>query len=293
MVSGRDFLGPYRLVRLIRVGQHTQVWEAIRDPEPDRIAVKVLLQDELKNREAIGYLRHEAEVAKSLKHPNIIKVFEFNDSHERPFVAMELFLARNLKQDIREQSERVAHLVPEIIEQAAKALAALHEAKWIHCDVKPDNFLVSDTGEVRVIDFAIAQRPSRTSLVQILGFRSKVKGTRSYMSPEQIRGKGLDARSDIYSFGCVLFELLSGKPPFSGSTPDELLTKHLRASIPSLAPLNDAVTPEFNELVQQMLAKDRENRPESMGRFLKQFHAMRVYRTGMKPKPPAPEPSSE
>ncbi len=288
MVSGRDFLGPYRLVRLIRVGQHCQVWESVKDPEPERIAVKVVLQDYIKDREVVAALRHEAEVAKDLNHPHIIDIYEYNDSHERQFVAMELFMARNLKQDIREQSDRVAHMVPEIIGKAAEALECLHEHNWVHCDVKPDNFLVNDVGDLRLIDFAIAQRP-RKSFGQWFGIRAKIKGTRSYMSPEQIRGQHLDARADIYSFGCMLFELLAGRPPFSGSTPTELLNKHLSGPIPSLASHNPAVTPEFIEIVQRMLSKKREDRPETMRKFLREFRAMRVYRTGMRPKEPEPK----
>lgn len=286
MVSGRDFLGPYRLVKLVRAGQQTQVWEAIRDPDPNRIAMKVLMRDFVKDREAIAYLKHEATVGKPLKHKNIIDIYEFSNDFEMPFIAMELFNARNLKQDLREQSDRIAHLVPEIIEQAAQALSYLNLKGWIHCDVKPDNFLVKDDGRLKLIDFSIADRP-KSGLAQLFAKKNKVRGTRSYMSPEQIRGKGVDVRSDIYSFGCVLFELLAGRAPYTAASPDDLLVKHLHAQVPSLLPLNPAVTPEFNELVQKMMSKDREKRPATMDNFLNEFKKIRVYRTGMKPRPPS------
>lgn len=285
MVSGRDFLGPYRLVKLVRAGQMCEVWEAIKDPNPHRIAVKVLRKDQIKNKEEIRHLKHEAEVGKDVKHANIIDIYEFNFDHELPFVAMELFNAKNLKQDIRDQSARVAHFAVEIIDQAAVALEFMHLKGWIHCDIKPDNFLVNDQGVLKLIDFAISQRAKKGGW-SLFGFRGVVKGTRSYMSPEQIRGKSLDARADIYSFACVLFELLGGKAPFSGDNPDDLLTKHLSAPIPSLAPLNQRVTPEFTMLIQKMMAKNREQRPSSMTNFLKEFRGLRLYRTGMKPPPP-------
>ncbi len=287
MVSGRDFLGPYRYLRLIRAGQHTQVWEAINDHTRQRVALKVLIRDHLKNKDEIGRLKHEATVGVPLKHPNIIDIYEFNSDFELPFVAMELFHARNLKQDLREQTDRVAHLVPEIITQAAEALDCLNQKGWVHCDVKPDNFLVQDNGMLKLIDFSIAQKVNKRS-GGMFG-RGKIKGTRSYMSPEQIRGKSLDARSDIYSLGCVIFEILGGRAPFTADNPTELLHKHLNAPVPSLAPLNQAITPEIVALVQQMMVKDKNKRPDSMRDFLKRFKSLRVYRTGMKPRPPASE----
>ncbi len=286
MVSGRDFLGPYRLVRLIRAGQHTQVWEAVESETKERLALKVLLRDHLKNRGELSRLKHEALVGKPLKHKNIIDIYEFNYDFELPFVSMELFHARNLKQDLREQSDRVAHLVPEIITQAAQALEVLNKAGWVHCDIKPDNFLVKDDGMLKLIDFSISQKP-KTKLAALLDFSKKVKGTRSYMSPEQIRNQSLDERSDVYSLGCVIFEMLAGRAPYTATTPSELLKKHLTAAVPSLATMNTAVTPELVALIQRMLAKDRERRPTSMYAFLEEFKSLRVYRTGMKPRPPS------
>jgi len=285
VVSGRDFLGPYRLIRLVRAGQQTQVWETVKDGETERIAMKLLVRDQIKNKEEIAQLKHEAMVGVPLQHPNIIDIYEFNFEYELPFVAMELFNARNLKQDLREQSDRIAHLVPDIIKQAAEALGYLHLKGWVHCDVKPDNFLVKDDGTLKLIDFSIAQK-AKKGLGGLFGGR-KIQGTRSYMSPEQIRGRAMDPRSDIYSFGCVMFELLAGRPPYTAVNPNELLTKHLKAAIPSLATMNEAVTPEFTALVQKMMSKERDQRHPDMNTFLKEFHSIRVYRTGMKPVAPA------
>ncbi len=289
MVSGRDFLGPYRLVKIVRAGQHCDVWEATKDPDPKRIAVKVLLKQLIKDRTLVRELRREAEVGVGLKHPSIIDIEEFNFNHELPFLAMELFSSKNLKQDIREQSRRVAFYVTEIITQAAQGLAHLHEKGWVHCDVKPDNFLMSDKGELKLIDFSIAKRNKKGGGL----FKGKLKGTRSYMAPEQIRRKSVDGRCDLYSLGCVMYELLAGKPPFTGNSPDELLMKHLRAPPPSLGAANNRVTTEFAELIQKVMSKDREERPPTMYSFLKEFQSLRVYRTGKKPTSPTPEVPTE
>src|SRR5207247_408302 len=112
----------------------------------------------------------------------------------------------------------------EIFKQAATALAYMNASGWVHRDVKPDNIMVNSAGEVRLIDFALAQRVSKGSM-----FRRKVRtaGTRSYMSPEQIRGEALDGRADVYSFGASVYEVVTGRPPFRAASPVELLNKHI------------------------------------------------------------------
>lgn len=283
MTRARDFLGPYRLARLIRVGNTTAVWEAIKTGEPTRFALKVLREDLRKDRTEVGALRHEFEVGQKLKHKNVIRIYEFNTEGSVPYLVLELFECPNLKLLLRQGITALAYLVPRIIEQSAEALFYLHEQGWIHRDVKPDNFLVNDDGVVKLIDFAISER-YRKGLGALFSFGSKIQGTRSYMSPEQIRGKSLDPRADVYSFGCMLFELLSGKLPFTGTTADELLTKHLGAPIPPLQVFHENVTPEFANLVKKMMQKLKEDRPATMWEFLKEFRTMRVYK--IMPKPP-------
>ena len=283
MTRPRDFLGAYRLVRLIRVGHTCQVWEAAKTDEKDRYVLKVLRSDLRNNREEIASLKNEFECGKSLKHKNIIKIHDFAVEGGTAFVVMEHFEHPNLKLWLREP-QKIAHLSLKIIEQAGEGLFFMHEQGWVHRDVKPDNFLVSTQGTVKLIDFAISTK-QKSSLAAMFSFGTKIQGTRSYMSPEQIRGKNLDARADIYSFGCVLFELMTGKCPFTGTTADELLSKHLTAPIPSIQVQNDNVTPEFAELVKKLMAKRPEDRPASIWEFLKVFRSMRVFK--ILPKPPA------
>jgi serine/threonine protein kinase len=157
----------------------------------------------------------------------------------------------------------------------------MHSQGYVHCDIKPDNFLVSRDGDVKLIDFTISQRV-KTGFAKWFGGKPKViAGTKSYMSPEQIRGKALDARSDIYSFGCVLYELVTGKPPFTGSSPSDLLNKHLSAPIPSPLVINDNVTAEYTAVIRSAMAKNPDERPSSMWELLKTLRKTKVFK-----KPP-------
>src|SRR5262245_25426374 len=286
MSRPRDFLGPYRLVRLIRVGITTEVWEAAKTDDPTRYVLKVLKRDKRKDKEHVTSLKNEFECGKTLKHKNVIRIYDFNTEGESTYLVMEHFEHENLKLQLRSGPQKVAHLALKIIEQAAEALFYFNSEGWVHRDVKPDNFLVSDEGVVKLIDFAISIR-QKSGLASIFSFGKKaVQGTRSYMSPEQIRNQNLDARADVYSFGCTLFELLCGKPPFTGTNADELLNKHLTGPIPNVQVQNDNVTPEFANVIKKMMAKRREERP-TMYEFLTEFRSMRVFK--VLPKPPKPD----
>lgn len=277
MTKVRDFIGRYRLARLIRTGNTCSVWEAIKD-DNTRYCLKILRQDLRKNRAEINALKHEFMVAHNLKHPNVIRVFEFNmDGGKTPYLVLELYNEQNMKIVLREGHDKLAYYFPKIVQQAAEALYHLHENSWVHCDIKPDNLLVSSDGDIKLIDFSIAQKIKK-GFSRLFGGSKTPRGTRSYMSPEQIRGKPLDERSDVYSFGCVLHELLTGKPPYTGNTGDELLQKHLTASIPSVIVGNDNITMECAQLIKRLMAKKPEHRPESMWEFLKEFRAIKSFK---------------
>ncbi|HTN75188.1 MAG TPA: serine/threonine-protein kinase [Pirellulaceae bacterium] len=291
MSRGRDYLGTYRLTRLIRAGQATQVWEAENEADNKRYALKVLQPAFKNNAEELGFLKHEWEVAKDFRHPNVIRLFEMNMKSELPFLVLELANNKNMKIALRESN--LIRVAQRIIEQAAEGLFYVHERGWIHRDVKPDNFLVSEEGDVKVIDFTIAERKSTGFNFSKMFKKSKIQGTRSYMSPEQIKGHGLDARADIYSYGCVMFELLGGKAAYTGSTPDELLEKHLKAQVPSLLSVSSEVTPEAANLVSRMMAKDRRQRPDSMWEILKELRGIKLFKPKIGPRTVDPNKASE
>lgn len=285
MSVGRDFIGPFQLLRLIRAGTTTQVWEAVRSGEKNRIALKVLLQDYRTDKDQIQALKHEANVGSQLKHPNVIEIYGYHDEQGFPLISMELFNARNLKIAMRESREEMAPFLSPIIRQCALGLKHMHDKGWIHCDVKPDNFLADTEGNLKLIDFSIGVKAKKKGgLAGLLGGRPKtVRGTRSYMAPEQIRRKNPDERSDIYGLGCVVYELLAGKTPYSANSPNDLLQKHLTASIPGLEAYSDA-TKEFSEMVKKMLAKKPDDRFQSMDSFLHAFKSTQMFKPGKRPE---------
>jgi len=276
MVKVRDFLGPYRLARLIRLGSTCQVWEGIKD-DGNHYALKVLRPEQRGNKEEIAFLKHEYEIASTLNHKNVIKIVEYVTDADTPFIVLELFSEINLKQALRRGPEPIAFMLSSIIEQSVESLYYLHSKGYVHCDIKPDNLLINREGLVKLIDFTIAKK-IRTGIGKLFGGRNKVEGTRSYMSPEQIRGQSLDPRSDIYSLGCMMYELLVGKPPFTGNTPNDLLSKHLTATPPSVLVTNDNVTPEFNNVIKSLMAKKAEDRPQSMWDVLKTVRATPIFK---------------
>ena len=283
-LAGQQYIGPYRLLHIVKTGQTSQVWAAINDNTKFRCALKIILEEFRKDREHVAYMKNEFLVGKGLDHERVIHVYEHGVSQKTPYLAMEFFPYPNMKDIIQRVLDQVGFMLPTIIARAAEGLAYFNEQGWVHRDVKPDNFLVNLDGEVKLIDFALAQKPAG-GLAKLFGRKGKIQGTRSYMSPEQIRARPLDVRSDVYSFGCTIYHLLAGVPPFTGVSSNELLSKHLASPPPSIEAANRNITSEFSQLLMSMMAKRPESRPKDMADFLRHFGAIELFKTP--PTPPA------
>lgn len=269
-------IGPYRLIRMIGQGEACELWDVEREGQVGRLAMKYLPPGAKQTKPNIALLKHEFSVGKPLEHPNVIRTYELETAAESTYLILELFRAANLKQRIQQGVETFAFQVEKILRQAAAGLGYFHAQGWTHRDVKPDNFLANEAGEVKLIDFALAQK-QRGKLGRLLTGKAKVQGTQSYMSPEQIRAQAVDPRSDVYSFGCMVHELLASKPPFTGTNTNELLNKHLGVKPPSLTTADRNITPEFAKLVQRMIAKDPAARPASMEQFVAELDKIKIF----------------
>jgi eukaryotic-like serine/threonine-protein kinase len=277
-VSGELHLGAYRLTTLMMTGQTSQVWEAVEGSSGRHFAIKLLLPENARSPEHRQFLFHEAEVGQKLAHPNIIKIITVVRDKENPYFVMEFFPAGNLKLRVqRKQIDFIREKAFDIFKQVATGLAFMHAKGWVHRDVKPDNILVNSAGEVRLIDFALAYRIP-TGLSRLFGRKAKAQGTRSYMSPEQIRGQLLDGRADIYSFGASMYEVLTGRPPFRATTPSELLQKQIIEKPENPRIYNPDITDDYAALVLRMLAKKREDRFKDCHELLMAMRGLKVFK---------------
>ncbi|WP_425397749.1 serine/threonine protein kinase [Aeoliella sp.] len=271
------------MFHLIRAGGVYQIWAVRPMSENKLFAMKWLPPGEKYTRQALGELRHEFAVGKTLDHPEIIKTYEFNTTNNGAYMLLEFFKTPNLKQQIVGNPYDVKCRAKEILVNCASGLAHMHKVGWVHRDVKPDNFLVADDSEVRLIDFNLA-RKVKTGLSKMFAGKAGVQGTHSYMAPEQIRGQHVDARADIYSLGCVAFELFNGKPPFTANSFQELLSKHLKSKPPDLTVVDKNITPEFAAFVKRLMAKDPAERPPSMKDVQMELRGIQLFYAP--PKPP-------
>jgi serine/threonine protein kinase len=285
-----EIIGGYRLANLMMTGQSSQVWEVVDTSSHRHFAMKLLLPEKLKDEDQRRFLIHEAEVGTKLAHPNIIKIINIVREKKNPYFVMEFFPAGSLKlRMIRKQNDFIRENAPSILKQTATALAYMNASGWVHRDVKPDNILVNGAGEVRIIDFALAVRVQKKPgfFGRMFGKKkAKAMGTRSYMSPEQIRGEYLDGRADVYSFACSAYEIVTGRPPFRAASSQELLTKHIVEKPPSPQIYNADVTEEFADLVLRMLAKKREDRLRDFHEVMMQLRTMKVFKTQAAQKSP-------
>ena len=273
-----DRIGGYRYIRTIHPGHTSIVMEVLQEGTQRRFALKQLLASRAEDRDEYKAFAHEAKLGMELRHPNLIRVYEFVKDKVQPYFVMELFTGHHLKLSIARPSiypMPKVHL-HRIIEQAASALSYMHEKGWVHRDVKPENILFNKSGEVRVIDYALARRIA-TGFLKMFAGKIPRQGTRTYISPEQIRCEPSAPSADIYGFGITCYELACGRPPFRANSSQELLEKHLSERPLSLTSHNPRVTPEFNDLVLKMIQKRPADRFSSFDEFLSRFRTVRIF----------------
>lgn len=253
----------YRLLRLLQTGQVSQVYEVVEEKSLRHFAMKILLPEAASRSDVRSLLFHEAEVGIKLRHENVINIIKVSRDPHTPHFIMEFFPSGALRNKLMQKEfDFIKQHIRRICKQSATGLAYMHASGWVHCDVKADNLLVNQSGDLRIIDFAISKRIP-TGLAKLFYRAKKAQGTPSFMAPEQIRGKKPDPRSDIYSLGATFYELLTGRPPFRGSTINDLLNKHITDRVDPPKAYNPDISDEMSNLIVKMLAKKMEDRPQT------------------------------
>ena len=272
------FNGRYELLRRIARGGMADVYLA-RDVSLDRqVAVKVLFPEFANDPSFVERFRREAKAAANLNHPNIVGIYDWGQEQGTYYIVMEYVVGRSMADVLRSTGPLSPDRAAEIASDVAEGLSSAHGAGLVHRDIKLGNIIVSDDGQVKVADFGIA-----TALAQRAGDNlthiGSVMGTATYFSPEQARGKALDGRSDLYSLGVVLYEMIVGRPPFTADTSTAVAVKHVQERPLSPSMLGVNIAQSLEAIILKLLAKNPANRyPRAddlradLGRYLSGAH---------------------
>jgi eukaryotic-like serine/threonine-protein kinase len=278
-VADEIIIDEYTLLNHIATGSSTQVWEVVEKGSGDKhSAMKLMLPEALLESQRKQVLKHEAKLAERFDHPNIVRFEKLVMNKKRAYMVMEYFRAPNLKMQLQSDILSLQVRIARLFEQLCQALGYLHDQGWVHRDIKPDNVLFNKASELRLIDFSLTTRAAGAVSKLIGGKRAVIQGTRTYISPETILKAPPSPQADIYSLGVTLFEILAGEPPFRGTSPDDLLKKHLTTAAPPPSFFNDNVTPEMDRFVLKMLAKRTKDRHKNTHELLAEFRNIKPFK---------------
>src|SRR4051794_8260173 len=256
MLAPDTLLGPYRIVGAIGAGGMGEVYRAVDTRLEREVAVKVLTEHLANDRESLRRFEQEARAAGMLNHPNIMAVYDIGVEGDRRYIVSELLEGDSLRARLRAGAVSPRKAI-DIAQQVARGLAAAHEKGIIHRDLKPENVFVTRDGQVKILDFGLVKlmapripgvhphHPQLDDTAPTLPGTptepGRLLGTVGYMAPEQIRGQPGDHRSDIFAFGAMLYEMLTGRQPFRGESPIETLNSILKDDPPDVAEINPRI----------------------------------------------------
>src|SRR4051794_9156600 len=258
----------YELGELVGYGGMAEVHRG-RDSRLNReVAIKLLRADLARDPSFLNRFRREAHSAAGLNHPSIVSVYDTGedpgpDGTPQPFIVMEFVQGRTLRDILKSEGRLPVRRAMEVVADVCAALDFSHRNGIIHRDIKPANVMITPQGAVKVMDFGIARAVADNSAT--VTQTANVIGTAQYLSPEQARGESVDARSDVYSTGCLLYELITGVPPFQGDSPVAVAYQHVRENPVLLSARNPEIPRVVDSIVMKALAKNQLNRYQSAG----------------------------
>lgn len=264
-IVGRVIDGRYRVLRHLADGGMGSVFVALDQRLDREVALKVMRSDLTHDEAFVARFRREARSAARLDHPNVVAVTDQGSDDRYAFLAMELVNGHTLRQVIRGRAPLPVEDALALMDPILEGLAAAHRAGLVHRDVKPENVLIRDDGVVKVTDFGLARAVTTNTLT---GDSDILLGTASYLSPEQVEHGTADARTDVYSAGLLLFELLTGEKAFPGDSPIHVAYQHVHGRMPIASDSVDEVPPQVDELIATATAKNPDDRPSNAADLL-------------------------
>src|SRR5712691_7538727 len=262
-------LGPYEIQSPLGAGGMGEVYRA-RDTRLGRdVALKILPESFAREGDRLHRFEQEARAVAALNHPNILAIFDTGQNNGSPFLVSELLEGETMRSVLDRGAVQQRKTIDYGV-QIAQGLAAAHEKGIVHRDLKPENIFVNKDARIKILDFGLAKLAPKTgadangvTLTSSHTAAGVVMGTASYMAPEQVRGDAADPRTDIFAFGAILYEMLSGKRTFRRDTPAETMTAVLKEDPPELSDPGHAVSPALDRIVRRCLEKDSEQRFQS------------------------------
>ena len=258
--NGQIIGGRYEIVKSIGEGGMANVYLANDKILDRKVAIKVLRGDLANDEKFIRRFQREAQSVANLSHPNIVEVYDVEEEEGQHYIVMEYIEGKTLKQLLQKRGSLTLSEVIDIMLQLTDGLAHAHDAYIIHRDIKPQNIMIQDDGLVKITDFGIAMALNATQLTQT----NSVMGSVHYLPPEQANGKSSTIKSDIYSLGILMYELITGSVPFKGDNAVEIALKHLKEKIPSIRRQNPTIPQSVENIVLRATAKNPKNRYDSV-----------------------------
>ena len=253
---GAVFARKYRIIEVLGQGGMGRVFKVFDREVEESIALKVIKSEIAADKNIIRRFRNELKVARRISHKNVCRMFDLNREGDTYFITMEYVSGEDLKSSLRRTGFLGVRKAVLIMRQVCEGLAEAHRKGIVHRDLKPQNIMIDKEGNARIMDFGIARTIEAKGLTNSGG----LVGTPEYMSPEQVEGKEVDSRSDIYSLGTILYELVTGRVPFEGNTPMSVALKHVTAAPLEPRKLNGQIPEAISRVILKCMAKERTDR---------------------------------
>ena len=267
LTAGSTFAGRYQIIEELGKGGMGKVYKVLDNKINEKIALKLIKPEIASDKKTVKRFNNELKFARKIRHKNVCQMFDLGEDKGTHFITMEYVHGENLKQLIRRMGNLSAEQAITITKQVCKGLSEAHRTGIVHRDLKPQNIMVDEEGNARIMDFGIARSIEAKGVTEA----GMIVGTPDYMSPEQVDGKEADQRSDIYSMGVILYEMLTGRTPFQGDTALSIAVKHKTEMPQDPRELNDQVSGEISHWILKCMEKDREKRYQSAEEFLSEL----------------------